>query len=315
MKRKRVVITWILFVILVLSQSRALRAEDEEYYYGCIPASEEEKQLIPEAETPTSGAELPSRWDLSSQFPIPKNQGGQPSCTAWAVGYAYKGYLEKRERMWEVNEYNNQFSPAYIYNQRKNRDSRGMSILEAIKITMDFGICSFSKMPYNQFSSSQLPSNEAHREAKYFKSVQYSSITQPTGISYQGKLKAHLYAREPLVIAIPVYPDFNSISNENPVYDEAVGTTESYHAIVLTGYDDELKAYKFINSWGTNWGLGEYGYIAYDFVDNYVDEIYMIEDGGWKFSSQARRYIVGMREGQYICEKSMVRRFERMVFI
>ena len=38
------------------------------------------------------------------------------------------------------------------------------------------------------------------------------------------------------------------------------------HGICLIGYDDEKEAFKFINSWGTNWGIDGYGWISYDFV-------------------------------------------------
>jgi C1A family cysteine protease len=38
------------------------------------------------------------------------------------------------------------------------------------------------------------------------------------------------------------------------------------HAILLIGYDDKTKVFKFQNSWGVGWGDKGYGYIPYDYV-------------------------------------------------
>ena len=43
-------------------------------------------------------ASAESSVDLSSQFPTPKSQGGQGSCTAWATTYALKSHQEYVEQ-------------------------------------------------------------------------------------------------------------------------------------------------------------------------------------------------------------------------
>lgn len=48
--------------------------------------------------------------------------------------------------------------------------------------------------------------------------------------------------------------------------------TEAYcpgHAIILVGYDDTKKEFKFKNSWGTDWGYKGYGRLSYDYVQTY----------------------------------------------
>jgi C1A family cysteine protease len=48
-------------------------------------------------------------------------------------------------------------------------------------------------------------------------------------------------------------------------------TNEAYfggHAILLVGFTDSNKLFKFQNSWGKNWGDFGYGYIPYDYVLN-----------------------------------------------
>ena len=49
------------------------------------------------------------------------------------------------------------------------------------------------------------------------------------------------------------------------------------HAIVIVGFNDSLKAFKFMNSWGTDWGNKGYGWISYRNVKNAVREAYIIK--------------------------------------
>ena len=55
------------------------------------------------------------------------------------------------------------------------------------------------------------------------------------------------------------------------------------HTILLVGYDDDKKLFKFRNSWGILWGDKGYGYLPYDYYLNgnmmdlwviFTDEIY-----------------------------------------
>lgn len=41
------------------------------------------------------------------------------------------------------------------------------------------------------------------------------------------------------------------------------------HAVLLVGYDDQQKVFKFKNSWGPQWGAAGYGYATFDHVDQF----------------------------------------------
>ena len=45
------------------------------------------------------------------------------------------------------------------------------------------------------------------------------------------------------------------------------GTITGMHAIVICGYDDAIKAFRMINSWGTTWGDGGFAWLGYDFCN------------------------------------------------
>ncbi len=48
---------------------------------------------------------------------------------------------------------------------------------------------------------------------------------------------------------------------------------EGWHAVVITGYSDQRQAFKFKNSWGSDWGYAGYGWLPYQYVAQYASEI------------------------------------------
>jgi len=44
------------------------------------------------------------------------------------------------------------------------------------------------------------------------------------------------------------------------------------HAVVVVGYDDAEKRAKFVNSWGTGWAQGGFGYLPYEYLEKYMTD-------------------------------------------
>ena len=245
----------------------ATATENTKYATGCIPDSK--AVLIANLEIDdralANSENLPSSIDLTNQFPIPKNQGSQGSCTAWAVGYAMKSHQEYVEHGWNLSDVKTQCSPSYIYNQINNGVDRGSSISNALNLLVNEGVCSLYNMPYNQYDYTSQPNSSQEDIASNFKAADWHTIL---GVS---AVKDALASNQGVVISIGCYTDFDNISSNNDTYDviNSNDTTRGRHAICLIGYDDANQRFKFINSWGTNWGLSGYGYISYDmFTDS-----------------------------------------------
>ena len=103
-----------------------------------------------------------------------------------------------------------------------------------------------------------------------------------------------------VVIGTLVNSDFTEISSDNPIYDTFSETDDaSAHAICLIGYDDSVGngAFKFINSWGTEWGLDGYGWISYDLVANKNVNLHKDASGYVFFHSQTDNYLLGDIDG------------------
>jgi len=264
---KKKIISILLVLILTIGTSQSVWAVEtstqtnSEYGMGWIPESEEDLESIPVV-TADSARTIYTSVDLTNKFPTPGNQGTQGSCTAWAVGYALKSYQEQVERDWGLNTQSHLFSPAYIYNQINGGTDNGSGIISAMKLVVEQGACPLADMPYKQNDWNTLPNATQKSKAALYKATGYALVTSGDVAAMKSQLAKGL----PVVIGINVYPDFVDISQNNQIYDNMNGISRGNHAICLIGYDDSKNAFKFINSWGTNWGLGGYGYISYDLI-------------------------------------------------
>lgn len=269
-----------------------------EYALGCL---EDDASVIFEHLEACSATEeelegLSSCVDLSSSFPAPGDQGDQRSCTAFAVAYAASSYLQNQEFNWGLSSNFTRFSPAYVYNQINGGQDHGSSITNAIQLIIDQGVCSLSDMPYNQDDYTTQPNSYQESKAENFKFDSY--------VIHEGKdsIKYDLANGNPVIISVSVYPDFDNISNSNMVYDVKSGTSRGRHALCLVGYDDNLQAFKFINSWGPNWGLSGYGYISYNLFGNSSvcgNRGYVISDSVQHFKSGVYGVEVNQNIGVY----------------
>ena len=232
-----------------------------EHGMGWIPESQAEYDALPKLKV-SATVSLPSSIDLSSSMPNVRDQGIQNSCAGWAVAYAYKTYQEKLDWKWNViNDPTHQFSPSYVYNQINGGSDNGSYLPDAMRLMVNQGCATLSSMPYNQNDCWTQPTTAQRTIAAKHKALSWTS----TNSGDVTAMKNSLASRVPVIVGIPVYPDFN-VTTSNPVYDNTNGNLEGYHAITLVGYNDTRQAFKFINSWGTSYGFNGYGWIAYVLV-------------------------------------------------
>ena len=220
---------------------------------------------------------VPSTLDLSADTPPPGDQGQQGSCVGWAVAYAMKSYQERVERGWPLADDRHLMSPAYVYNQIR-LPGGGAYFFDAFNLLFDQGSASQAVMPYDPRDFRRPPSAAAKREAANYKIASFGAVERSSHDSFVQEVKRHLVQRRPVVIGIWVYPDFLRLNRANPIYDDASGYNSGGHAIVIVGYDDARSAFKIINSWGTDWGIGGYGWIDYDASERLILEAYVAED-------------------------------------
>ncbi|AGX44551.1 C1 family peptidase [Clostridium saccharobutylicum] len=234
---------------------------------------------IKKVESPESKIQLPSQIDLSSKFPKVTDQGSLGSCVTFAIGYADKSYEEGVKLNWRLNTNAHLFSPAYIYSQihlTDDPDGGGADFSDAFNLLKTQGCTTLADMPYDgsEYAWEITPTDEQIANAAKYKTKSWGQL--PDG-NYNA-IKAQLANGNPVVIGIPVYPDFDNLNASNPIYDKVYGENRGGHALCVVGYDDSKKAVKIINSWGTNWGINGYGWISYNLIQSQGIEAYVMTD-------------------------------------
>jgi hypothetical protein len=219
--------------------------------------------------------------DLATMFPTPGQQGIQGSCVSWATGYYIKSYWEGIENSWNLNTAAHITSPQYIYSQTHATDGSGGGgsyVYQALNLLASQGAATLDVCPYDpfdEFGFRTLPTDPMRQQAFRFRNSGWSALSM-----YDvSTIKDWLCNGVPVVLGdLPVYPDFDNLDFGNDTYDDMSGALRGLHAIALIGYDDTKQAFKFVNSWGTFWGLNGYGWISYNLVSGYPFQSYIMVD-------------------------------------
>lgn len=286
-RRIRLVVSVLQVIALLLMGATplAVRAEEPygEYALGLVPSGDGVPLLDTAHLRGLSLRALPPMVDLSAHLPPVGNQGAQGSCVGWVLGYYYKTFQESVEHGWDVTAPEHQFSPAFIYNQRRTSDcsrDAGMSFWGGLSILKEKGAASLAAFPYDVRDTCTQPSPAVLQEAWRYRVESYAALYEREGTADIGMLKALLAEGKPFAIAVPVYPSFYRITASNPVLHRPSADETLYggHAMFVVGYDDAIGGFKAVNSWGPGWGRDGYCYLSYDFVRYETWEAWVMVD-------------------------------------
>jgi hypothetical protein len=220
----------------------------------------------------TGSNTLPASIDHSSKMPMVRNQGRTSSCTAWATGYYGKTYQEALEEGWHPDD--NSFSPAYLYAMQCRNYDRPWSLVKAWQTLKTFGISKWDVMPFEDlgpenkdidlekktYADLDIP-QQVREQARIYRCGEMTQVSTTVAELKQALTKG------PVVLAIYKYgspAERPTPPEEN--YMRVNLDNKGAHAILCVGYDDNKfgeGAYKFINSWGSDWGEGGYSWIKY----------------------------------------------------
>jgi C1A family cysteine protease len=190
------------------------------------------------------------------------NQGSEGSCVAWSVGYAARSidYFYKTGAT-IFSQATNVFSPEFLYNQVKFTDdcNSGTAMQTALDFIKLNGISTWNSMPYTSGDCSLLPNAEQALAAQAYKINGYYKIyTTDTAT-----IKSMVRQNKAVIISILV--DNNFLNAKSGFIWKNTGSGYGFgHSVVITGYNEELKAWKIMNSFGTSWGTNGFAYMEYD---------------------------------------------------
>jgi hypothetical protein len=163
------------------------------------------------------------------------------------------------------------FSPSFVYNLGNGGKDGGMTIASALNILENYGAATLDVMPYNQSDYKTQPGDKIKNLAWENRIASWQSIQ---GIN---AIKEAIMNYGGAIVGVPIYPEFDRINANNPIYDDTSGKVRGGHAICLVGWDNDLQAFKFINSWGTDWGINGFAWVSYEIATSNGYAYYMVD--------------------------------------
>lgn len=145
--------------------------------------------------------------------------------------------------------------------------------ITSLRIDRGWGNPGEERWPYNGSAESWPPKEPAHID-KYAKENRIFAYQRVRSVGECKEAMFRLKAGGILVSVDITKSWFNAINGEIPLpktEDEIIAG----HGILMIGYDDRTKRFRFVNSWGVDWGDKGYGYLPYEYFDLFLTEAWV----------------------------------------
>ncbi len=260
---------------------------------GLLESTAERLDSLPERVSVSvpPDAKLDSAKDLSKFFPPAGDQMKQGSCAAFSSAYEYVSYLEnlKNPSRFEINgvlEASKVFSPTFVYNTIVNSQvpkrkscEKGIFFDEALRVIRDKGVPTLSDFAYNGGDSlgCLVPVDKKVKDKAAKHRIAAFEIIPKDLLS----IRYNIFSGYPVMVSLdvdtPFVTDGYDHGKEGTPFIWHYNPAKKYgrHAMVCTGYDDNTKLFKILNSWGLTWGQEGYFYMTYEDLKTYAKELYI----------------------------------------
>lgn len=218
---------------------------------------------------------LPVSVDLRQWFSPIEDQGDLGSCTANA-GIGLLEYYERRAFGLHLDA-----SRLFLYKVTRNlmgeTGDTGAYLRDTMKAMVLFGVPPEQYWQYDIPRFDEDPPAFCYAFAENYKTIKYYRIDPPgmNTTAILSTIRQKLAAGLPQMFGFTVYssiPPSGDGRGEIP-YPKRGERVLGGHAIVAVGYDDnkiigaDQGALMIRNSWGTEWGMGGYGWLPYKYVE------------------------------------------------
>jgi Papain family cysteine protease len=200
------------------------------------------------------------RHSLRAFCPTPEQQGFRPICVSLAVAHA--AYTIQK-RVGKEKPFSAIFLAHYVH--------RWLGFDKAV--TLPHGLQQLKEhgtLTHYITNPQKIPSAKDSIEALKNRIKHYEPV-------HKNSLKEPLDKNTPVIVGITVDDAFRNLP-KNHIWNGFVVPVgkKMGHAVCVIGYDEEKKAYQVINSWGTEWSDGGFGWISYDAMQRHCTAAFII---------------------------------------
>ncbi len=226
----------------------------------------------PDSVDPGTGEVTPPSSVILGDGIIAENQGTQGSCAAFAN--AALATIVRHER--EGGDINALWaSPAFLYAYQVPASgsmcSEGTYINTGLDILVAYGAATRDEVPYQSGDMPMLCEvDPAGAMEDDFRVGGYESV-RPFDTA---RIREVIAAGSPVAFGTPLSEGFMTWAGEQAATevfdfgaDPCTGMHCGGHAMVIVGYDDDLGAFRVLNSWGEDWGDRGFFWLSYDYFD------------------------------------------------
>ncbi|NDE16915.1 hypothetical protein EBZ80_18500, partial [bacterium] len=202
----------------------------------------------------------------STKFPFLYDQGNVGCCTACSSN----SLLFFAQHIKDDNSLTSRFVPSMLFTYFNSRAltgttavDAGSTLRDAIASLFKNGVCQETTWSVTR-PISMRPSFAAFQEAQQNRALQYARVD-----INETSFRLALQNKHLIVLGLPVYRSFVLAPRGDVPMPSTSASTDpllGYHAILLVGYDDNARRFRFRNSWGKKWGVVGYGTIPYAMV-------------------------------------------------
>ena len=224
---------------------------------------------------------LPPRVSLETYCPTPGDQGEFGTCAAWSSAYHFRTIIEAKQRGLTDRAAIDRiaYSPTWVYEILKAEDDDscggGAPTAKSLLVFKELGVPSYASLPFACLSGTQQERfarldplmGEAARAR--IRDLQILFLAKE-GIDPGDKIRAIkkvLAEGYPVLVSHTLYDSFHAAEDVWRVRDgeDQASDRHGAHAMVIVGYDDEKHggAFRYLNSWGPQWGDGGFVWVPY----------------------------------------------------
>jgi C1A family cysteine protease len=232
--------------------------------------------------------DLPEVYDVGYLMPEPSSQGIQGSCASWATHYSLGTYMLNIATDSIIDDDSEIMSPSFAFNQLKESSGNcyGSSVSSNLSLMINTGALSILDFPYLDENCALQPDVNQYARAQNgiitsFESIgpYYTENTNDEVIApIIDELKSAIIDGHPVVISMMVDVAFGNQRKSDVFMVQRIFENgfRGCHAMTVVGYNDDLKAFRVMNSWGSSWANNGYIYVSYDFFSGSDDPDFKI---------------------------------------